>query len=111
MSSQSFEHQVNQSLTRLTLQLKSQGLWQKHKPDLAELSSTMPFCCDTLAFEQWLQFVFIVKIDAMIANRMPLPQNIALTPMAEESFKFLEGSTSQLIKILAQIDLLLSAER
>jgi len=105
------EQQANQLLTELTQQLKTQGLWQADKPEASKLTSTVPFCCDTLAFEQWLQFVFISKLHSMLMTGMALPADIAIKPMAEESFKHLGEASSSLIQIIANIDQLLSAPR
>ncbi len=70
-------------LAQLAETLQTAGLWQQSPPDPALLESSAPFCCDTLAFEQWLQFVFIARMQALIDARLPLPGNIALAPMAE----------------------------
>jgi uncharacterized protein YqcC (DUF446 family) len=108
---QSLGQLTNQLLTELIHQLNIQGLWQKNKPNLCELSSTAPFCCDTLTFEQWLQFIFIPKIQTMIIQGEALPTKIALTPMAEESFKHLGSASEKLIHVLTKIDQLLCAPR
>jgi len=98
-------------LTKVTDQLQTLHLWQ-YQP-LAEhvLVSQQPFCCDTLSFEQWLQFVFIPRFSQMIAMQQPLPTNIALCPMAEESFKPLGKKAAALINTLADIDEHLSGQR
>ena len=108
---QSLEQQTYQLLNELTMLLKLQSLWQSHQPNSCDLSSTAPFCCDTLAFEQWLQFIFIPKIQMMITEQVSLPESIALRPMAEESFKHLGSASSELINVLTKIDQLLSAPR
>tara|TARA_B110000467_G_C18208002_1_gene415706 strand:- start:27 stop:386 length:360 start_codon:yes stop_codon:yes gene_type:complete len=108
---QDLEQQTIQLVTELIKQLKAQDLWQKDTPTLSQLTSTAPFCCDTLALEQWLQFIFIPKIQLMIANHQPLPENIALKPMAEEVFKYLNFNGTALIDVLSEIDQLLTAPR
>jgi len=108
---QRLKQSTNQLLTELTLQLKQQGLRQEREPNLDDLASTAPFCCDTLTFEQWLQFVFIPKIQVMIMKESSLPKNIALKPMAEVSFNYLGGASIELINILADIDQLFGAPR
>lgn len=91
-------------LADLIFELKSLNLWQIPQPSAAELSSSAPFCCDTLAFEQWLQFIFIPKIAMMINQHQPLPTKISLTPMAKEAFKYLSTSTKPLIDLIQKID-------
>ncbi|PKI17017.1 tRNA pseudouridine(65) synthase TruC [Colwellia sp. 12G3] len=90
-------------LEALACELKSLNLWQIQPPRIDELSSNAPFCCDTLAFEQWLQFIFIPKITMMI-NQQQLPTKISLTPMAEEAFKHLSVNTKPLVDVIQKID-------
>ncbi|ESP92924.1 YqcC family protein [Pseudoalteromonas luteoviolacea] len=77
---------VLQHLAELEQQLKQSHLWQTEPVDSQALASVQPFCCDTLRFEQWLQFVFIPKIHEMVVNRQPLPTNIAISPMCDIAF-------------------------
>jgi uncharacterized protein YqcC (DUF446 family) len=71
-------------LGRLRLSLEQQSLWQSAPPSPAELASEQPFCCDTLMFEQWLQFVFIPKMEELCQQQLPLPGYMSLLPMAEQ---------------------------
>lgn len=98
-------------LNQLEDQLKANNLWQKDRPTQQALSSQQPFCVDTLRFEQWLQFIFIERLEAMLAKEMPLPTNISLCPMAEEAFKSIGKDASGLINTIADIDELLSGKR
>jgi len=98
------EHRLKSLLETLELELKSLKLWQVMPPCISDLSSNAPFCCDTLAFEQWLQFIFIPRITQMINHRQTLPSKISLTPMAEESFKFLSIQAEPLLEIIHKID-------
>jgi uncharacterized protein YqcC (DUF446 family) len=101
------EH-ISTLLADLAFELKSLNLWQILQPSAAELSSSAPFCCDTLAFEQWLQFIFIPKIAMMINQHQPLPTKISLKPMAEEAFKHLSTSVNPLVDVIQEIDKALS---
>lgn len=95
-------------LVTLEQALREIGLWQASYPSADALSSSAPFCCDTLAFEQWLQFVFIPRMQALIDNRAALPTSIAICPMGEEAFKPHGKQAEQLINVLAEIDFALS---
>lgn len=105
----------SQVLTDLLNQLKHQmqqlELWQTQYPSEQALASTQPFCVDTLSFAQWLQFVFITKIEQIIHNKGNLPSQVCVCPMAEESFKLLGEQAGSLINIIADIDELLSGQR
>lgn len=104
------EHHLNQQtsllLNNLKQALQQHNRWQDTRPDDKALCSSQPFCCDTLSFEQWLQFILIERFEAMIANEMPLPRNIAITPMAEDAFDF--DNEIALLNAVADIDALLS---
>ncbi|WP_068545087.1 YqcC family protein [Thalassotalea crassostreae] len=102
------QSKVLQLLKHLEQELTMQNLWQTQPPSGEALASTQPFCIDTLSFEQWLQFIFIVKIKLMIEQGMTLPSQISLTPMAEEAFKHLGEKANNLIKVIADIDATLS---
>lgn len=98
-------------LSALEAELKQQRFWQSSRPSAKLLSSTQPFCIDTLRFEQWLQFVFIEKLQLLIANNQALPNQISLCPMAEEAFKSKGDAMAELINIIADIDETLSGKR
>jgi uncharacterized protein YqcC (DUF446 family) len=95
-------------LSNLEHLLKINDLWQDIQPEKNKLMSKAPFCCDTLAFEQWLQFVFIPKITNMVNKDIPLPTKIAITPMAQEAFKAHANQGNELILVISAIDSLLS---
>jgi len=95
---------ISTLLSDLAFELKSLNLWQTLQPSAAELSSSTPFCFDTLTFEQWLQFIFIPKLMVMINQQQALPTKISLTPMAEEAFKHLSMSAKPLIDVIKRID-------
>lgn len=99
--------QVLQLLQQLEAQLRQCGLWQATAPNAQALASTEPFCVDTLAFEQWLQFVLIPKLRLMIAEHAPLPTNVSMAPMAEYAFAQ-QPQLSPLINTIATIDTELS---
>ncbi|AOT09480.1 YqcC family protein [Pseudoalteromonas luteoviolacea] len=99
---------VLQHLAVLEVQLKQSQLWQAEPVDEQALASVQPFCCDTLRFEQWLQFVFIPKIRAMIEMGVPLPTNIAIAPMCDVAFAQ-HPDQQVLFKCLSEIDTLISS--
>ena len=59
---------------------------------------------DTLDFHQWLQFILLVRLRQMLTLQMPLPQQIALYPMATEVYKQELGYHRTLIELLAELD-------
>ena len=103
--------QANRLLALMESELKALNLWQSQPPSVEALASRQPFCCDTLAFEQWLQFILIPRMGALIAGGHALPSNIAVAPMAEEAFKPLGNKASALISCITQFDALLGGRQ
>ncbi len=85
-------------------ELRDLQCWQPQPPTAKSLLSTQPFCIDTLSFAQWLQFVFIVRIQALIDTGQPLPQKCAITPMAEEFFRQHGFQSEAILEMVRQID-------
>lgn len=108
---ESVEQKTLVLLTQLTHELRILNLWNEERPKPSDLVSSAPFCCDTLAFEQWLQFVFIERIKDLIAKKESLPSEISISPMAEEAFTPIEGNAIALINTIKQIDTLLNGHR
>ncbi|MEF1172347.1 YqcC family protein [Vibrio sinaloensis] len=74
-------------LQQLPLVMRELGLWQQDTPSTEELSSNEPFSVDTLKPEQWLQWVFLPKMTALVEQKMPLPTGFSISPYFEESWK------------------------
>lgn len=60
------------------------GFWHDQAPTPAAMASRTPFCADTLAFTEWLQFLFIPQMHTLIEQNQPLPQQSAIAVMAEQ---------------------------
>ena len=100
--------QAQQLLAAIEVELKNAALWNKVPPSTDALASTTPFCIDTMAFADWLQFVFLVKMSKLVAMQMPLPKNMAIHPMAAEAFQHLCADTRQLSVLILAFDQLLA---
>lgn len=77
---------VEPLLDGLTDAMTAAHLLSEQAPSEQALSSKMPFCCDTMSFENWLQFVFLPKMSHLISRELPLPEKLEITPMAEQSW-------------------------
>ncbi|WP_434339114.1 tRNA pseudouridine(65) synthase TruC [Motilimonas cestriensis] len=97
-------------LAQLKQSMQQAQLWQADIPSDEALASQAPFCVDTLTFAQWLQFVFHPKLSLMAEQQMPLPSKIAVLPMAEEAFKLETKPTDEVMRIISQIDTLLTQD-
>ncbi|WP_341503477.1 YqcC family protein [Gallaecimonas sp. GXIMD4217] len=97
-------------LEAIEMEMQVQGLWSDEEPAEEALASTQPFCVDTLAFEQWVQFVMLPKLKVMVQQGQA-PSNISVCPMAEESWKEHGERLDPLLDLFADVDELLSGKR
>jgi uncharacterized protein YqcC (DUF446 family) len=98
--------QTQTYLVHLTALLKKHRLWQSEPIAPEFLQSTVPFYHDTMAFEQWLQFVFIEKFQQLIMYKQPLPRNFAIAPMAQMTLTNKKGG-EEVIELLTALDVFL----
>ena len=66
--------------------LKAAGMWSAVTPSQEALASQQPFACDTLAFEQWLQFIFIPRLQILLKTHT-VPPPMQIQPMAEVTWQ------------------------
>ncbi len=99
-------HSLALLLGDLQTAMKSCGIWSAEVPSLEALSSTQPFCVDTLSFELWLQFVMMARFKEIVSHTLPLPKQCDITSMAEEAFK--GRSLSRVIVLISAIDKLIN---
>jgi len=102
--------EVAEVLIDIEAQLRQLGQWHKVRPSAEALASDQPFCVDTLTLPQWLQFVFLPTLYAMLEEGQSLPERCGIAPMAEEYFSGTGLRSHDLIDALRKIDRLLSAE-
>ena len=69
------------ALDALEASMKQKDLWEAEMPSAEAMASTAPFSCDTMGFNQWLQFIFLPKIRQMIEQGEPLPGKCELASM------------------------------
>ena len=100
--------QIAELLIDIEAQLRQLGQWEKTSPEPAALASDQPFCVDTLTLPQWLQFVFLPTLYAMLRDERELPQGCGIAPMAEEYYRGTDLSSSELVAVLIRVDELLS---
>ena len=102
--------EVAEVLFDIEAQLRQLGQWQKERPTAEELASDLPFCVDTLTLPQWLQFIFLPTIYALLEEGQTLLERCGIAPMAEEYFRGTGLGGSALVAALVRIDELLCEE-
>ena len=80
------KEKIKQILALLEDNLKNSELWSEEEISEEKLSSKVPFCADTLSYPEWLQFVFIRRMHAIVDGEDELPSASGLFPMAQVYF-------------------------
>jgi len=95
-------------LQQIESEMKALQWWSHQVPSAKALASTAPFACDQMTLAQWLQFIFLPRMQALVDDRLPLPRNCHIQPMAEMAWAPLSAAQRPLLDALKTLDALLS---
>lgn len=99
--------QAEELLIEVERELRRQDLWESAPPAVDKVQSSEPFAADTLHLAQWLQWIFIPRMWALLEAEAPLPGNCNIAPYAELVFAELEEDTDRLQRLIQAVDDLL----
>ena len=94
---------IESELRRLTL-------WERSRPHPAALESTTPFCYDTLTFHQWLQWLFIPRMERILAGHGGLPAESNIFPYAVDTLRHLGPDADELLFLVKTFDELIAQD-
>ncbi|MPV86407.1 YqcC family protein [Ostreibacterium oceani] len=99
-----------QLLVQLSDELTHQNLWSSEPPSPEQMASQAPFCVDTMPLEQWLQWVFIPRLQALLAagDLRQLPQQSDVFSMADYVFSPYAADTTAICATVSAIDALIN---
>jgi len=100
--------QIADQLLLIERELRLQGWWAAESPSVQALSSQQPFCIDTLAFEQWLQWILLPRMKQLLESGAPLPQASGIQAMAEQVYGESSIKARVLIDLLGEFDRLIT---
>ena len=95
---------IESQIQRIEAIMQELSLYASERPDARAFESTAPFCYDTMAFLEWLQWVMFPKTRELIAKQLPLPTFCEIHPLAEEEFKLYEENTDDLLVAIHELD-------
>lgn len=78
---------LNTALTRLESAMRAGDIWKQPQPEPADFASRTPFCADTMTLAQWIRYVLIPRLRALMADDEKLPSNADIAPAAEVYLK------------------------
>ncbi|TDR52967.1 uncharacterized protein YqcC (DUF446 family) [Halomonas ventosae] len=103
--------ELGSALRELEATMKAASLWRMERPGPDAFSSDQPFCIDTMTLPQWLRFVFIVRLEALVESRSPMPETCDVAP-AVDAWLQQEGARASdrllMGKVVEEIDRLVT---
>jgi len=93
-------------LDQIELEMRQIGLWASEPPSSEALASQMPFCYDTMFFHEWLQWIFIPRMRAMILAGNRPSSACVIAPLAQHSFAEMAPETTKLEALIEHFDAL-----
>ena len=69
----SVHQQLQTALLELEAAMKAANLWRTPTPDAAAFASQQPFCIDTMSLPQWVRYVFVARLNALIDAEAAMP--------------------------------------
>lgn len=107
----SVHEELDVALRELEATMQAVDLWRMAPPPPEAFHSVEPFCVDTMSLPQWLRFVFIPRLDAVVDARAPLPERCDVAPAVEACLAGESGGIRQalpLIKAVEAVDRLIT---
>ncbi|MFC5695069.1 YqcC family protein [Pseudomonas sp. GCM10022186] len=98
---------VADQLLLIELELRSLGWWGEVAPSADALASQAPFCVDTLAFEEWLQWILLPRMKVILEHDLELPHASGIRAMAEEVYRERFAEVGGLLEALGAFDRLI----
>ena len=98
------ELEIRDRLQAIKQALHDAGLWQTCAPNAEAFESTEPFCVDTMMPIQWLQWVFLPRMQALLDAQSALPVKLAIAPYYEVALEGAIPGRANLLHMLNQLD-------
>jgi uncharacterized protein YqcC (DUF446 family) len=97
--------EVARAIARVEAELKRIGYWRNEPLPPEMYQFRQAFAMDTMPFSYWLQFIFIPRVNSVVAERGEFP---ATSMVATHAVRELDGvpETEQLISALTDFDAL-----
>ena len=106
----SIENQVRHSLQAIEQAMRDLTLWQATPPEPEAFSSSEPFCVDRMRAEEWLQWVLLPRMMALLDAQAPLPTRFMIAPYFEVAMKDRLPDCMPLLVLLQRLDVLLNVD-
>ena len=98
---------ISAALSAIEAELRFLSLWESEPPPAEDLLSEQPFCCDTLAFPQWLQWILLPRMWNIVERGGPYPSRCGIAVYAEEWAVHQGIDSLALLRLMRRFDALI----
>lgn len=102
---------IAELLVEMEHALRQLDRWEVESPSAEALASTIPFCFDTLEFHQWLQWIFLPRMNEVLSGRWPWPVSSDMFPIADHSFAESALDARRLLALIRRFDAAITGSR
>jgi uncharacterized protein YqcC (DUF446 family) len=99
---------LTEQLLLIEGELRQLGWWAATPPSAQALASQQPFAVDSMAFEQWLQWLFLPRMQQILAGGEQMPGSCGIQPMAEMVLVDRASQARTLLVLLGEFDRLIA---
>ncbi|XBS68988.1 YqcC family protein [Acerihabitans sp. KWT182] len=78
-------HEIRRHLLDIEQTMRALSIWQSQPPARTAFESVEPFCIDTMQAQEWLQWILLPRMHALLDKRAPLPTRFSISPYFEEA--------------------------
>src|SRR5258708_987613 len=100
---------VEEKLAAIEAEMRRIGMWQAEPLPEAAYAFQEAFAMDTMAFAQWLQFVFIPRVKSIIEAQGEFPSSSSVGAQAIREFDGYDEAAA-LVSLLCEFDELFDGE-
>ena len=94
---------VKAKIEQIENEMKRAGFWQSEPLAAEQYDFRAAFAMDTMAFSQWLQFIFIPRVKEIIETKGDFPDESQVAAQAVREFDGV-NEASTLVTLLGEFD-------
>ncbi|MBP8001571.1 MAG: YqcC family protein [Chloroflexi bacterium] len=96
---------VQTKLDEIVTEMKLIGLWQDEPLPPDKYNFRAPFALDTMAFNQWLQFIFVPRVTQILSSQGTFPMRSQVGAQAIREYDSVPEA-ARLVELLCAFDAL-----
>ena len=104
-ASSNLHSQVAKAISEIEAEMKDIGYWAAEPLSPEAYKFQAAFAMDTMAFSQWLQFVFVPRVKQIVEDKEEFPTGSMVAVQATREFDGVDEA-DRLVELLSEFDAL-----